>query len=264
MERKDRQTASAAVHYANEEAVNTISIRATSLSRVLAIVTLLLVLASITGQLSKYLLGHDYLLGLVPLFDTDGEDNIPTFWSVLLLLVSCLLLAVVAALHRRQKRPFTLHWTVLSVGFLLMAYDEAFRVHETLIIPVGNMLGGTHLGLLYYAWVVPGIVLVFLLGLFFLNFMWHLDAKTRLRFAVAGTIYIAGAIVVEAIGGSYAEQKGMNNLTYNMITTLEESLERVPAPIAEQETCEACSSPQETALLHRWVIRSPRDTRQCP
>ena len=207
--------------------MNRISIPSSSVIRVLAIVTVLLLLAGIAGQLSKFLAGHDYLRGFVPLFDLDGEQNIPTFWSVLLLLVSSLLLAVVAALHRRQQLPYAAHWTVLSVGFLLMAYDEAFRVHETLIIPVGNLLGSSNLGLFYYAWVVPGTVLVILLGLFFLQFIRHLEARTRLRFLVAGSLYIGGAIVVEAIGGSYAERAGMNNLTYNVITTVEESLEMV-------------------------------------
>lgn len=207
--------------------MNKISIAASSVARILAVVTAVLLLASIAGQLSKFLTGHDYLKGFVPLFDADGEQNIPTFWSVLLLLFSGLLLAVVAALHRKQRLPYAAHWAVLSAGFLFMAYDEAFRVHETLIVPVGDLLGGTNLGLLYYAWIVPGAALVLVLALCFLRFIRHLEARTRLRFLIAGTLYIGGAIVIEAIGGSYAERVGLNNLTYNLITTVEESLEMI-------------------------------------
>ena len=116
-------------------------------------------------------------------------------------------------------------WTILSFGFLYMAYDEAFLVHELLIVPVRTLLGNSNLGVFYYAWVIPGIALVFVLALFFLRFLLRLPATTMFTVLLAATLYIGGCIGFDLIGGSYAESHGSKNLTYNMITTIEEGLE---------------------------------------
>ena len=42
---------------------------------------------------------------------------------------------------------------------------------------------------------------------------------------MAATLYIGGAIGVELIGGRFAELHGKRNLTYHLLTTVEESLE---------------------------------------
>jgi hypothetical protein len=106
-----------------------------------------------------------------------------------------------------------------------MAFDEAFSVHEMLIMPTRKLLGGDDLGILFYAWVVPGIAIILLVGLFMSRFLFRLSAKTRNSFLIAATLYIGGIIGVEFIGGYYAELYWIQNLTYKMITTVEESLE---------------------------------------
>ena len=171
-----------------------ISVKASVIVRVLGTIAVLLVLASIGGQYSRFFLGHDYLKGFVPLFFVGSELNVPTFFSVLLMLLITLLNAAIAALHLKQRRPHTSKWVILSFGFLYMAFDEAFQVHEKLISPVRTWMGDDNLGVFYFAWVIPGIILTFILGLFFLRFLLHLHVKTRLRFLVAATIYIGGGL----------------------------------------------------------------------
>jgi len=192
---------------------------------VLGAVAYLLVLLSIAGQFAKFVLGPTFLPGLVSLFYVDVEHNIPTRFSVFLILLVALLLAVIAKLKGKQRNPHVSKWTILSFGFLLMAIDEAFQFHERLNIPVGTLLGDGSLGFFYFPWVIPGIVLVSVLGLFFLRFLLHLPAATMLRFLMAATFYIGGAIGVELIGSSHAELHGYENWTYSMIATVEESLE---------------------------------------
>jgi len=206
-------------------AINQISLNPAAIARVLGAVAFLLVLASIGGQFSRFALGHDYLKGLVPLFYVNAEQNIPTYFSVLLMLFAALLLAVIAVLNGKQKIPHVSKWAILSFGFLFMAFDEAFQFHERLSSPVGTLLGDSNLGVFYFAWVIPGIALVLVLGLFFLRFLLHLPATARLRFLMAATLYIGGAIGVELIGGSYAQLHGRQNWMYSMIATVEESLE---------------------------------------
>jgi hypothetical protein len=134
---------------------------------VLGAVAYLLVLLSIAGQFAKFVLGPAFLPGLVSLFYVDVEHNIPTHFSVLLILCAAFLLTVIASLNRGQRQPHASKWAILSFGFLLMAYDEAFQVHERLNIPVGALLGNGSLGVFYFSWVIPGIALVFVLGYIF-------------------------------------------------------------------------------------------------
>jgi hypothetical protein len=206
-------------------AIKQISLNPSTIARILGAVAFLLVLASIGGQFAKYVYGHSHLKGLVPLFYIDKEENIPTYFSLLLLLFAALLLAVITLLNGKQRTPHVSKWAILSFGFLFMAYDEAFQVHERLVTPVRTLLGDSNLGVFYYAWVIPGIALVLVLALFFLRFLLHLPAITRLRFMMAATLYIGGAIGFELIEGRYAELHGERNFTYSMIVTIEESLE---------------------------------------
>ena len=203
---------------------NQISLNPLKIASVLGAVAFFLVLASIAGQLMFYMTGNKFY-GLVLLFDIDAEYNIPTFFSMLLLLFAALLLSVITILERKRTASHVLHWAILSFGFLLMAIDEVVAIHERLVYPIRRLLGGGHLGIFNFAWVIPGIALVLVLALFFLQFWLRLPAKTRLTFFVAGATYIGGCIGFELIGGNYAELHGLKNLTYVMLTTVEESLE---------------------------------------
>jgi len=182
------------------------------------------VLASSVGQFSRFVLGHGDVKGLVHLFNLDAEENIPTYFQVLLLLFAALLLAVIGALNRAQRIPHASKWAVLSFGFLFMAYDEAFQVHETLGPPLRKMLG-SNLGVFHHAWIIPYIALVVLIGSYFLRFLLHLPGTVRLRFLIAATAYLGGAVGMEMIGGRYAEVHGEENWIYSVFSTIEESLE---------------------------------------
>jgi len=205
--------------------MNQLSVNSSSITRVLGVVAILLVLASVAGQLSTFLLGHGNLYGFVPLFYVGNENNIPTYFSVLLMLIASLLLAIIAFLEHRQAGSYSLRWTTLSIGFFIMGYDEAFQIHEKFILPVRELLGDGSYNILYFAWVVPGIVLVLCLALYFQKFLFRLSAPTRFRFFMAAAIYLGGAIGIEMIGGRHVALHGHQNLTYVMITNLEEGLE---------------------------------------
>ena len=204
---------------------NLISVTPFSITRILGIIAFLLVLANIGGLFSKFVLGHGSLKGLVPLFILDKEKNIPTFFSVLLMLSATLLLVIITLVNIKNRLPHVSKWGLLSFGFLYMAFDEAFQFHERLTLPAKTLLNEKNLGIFYSAWVIPGIALVVFLGLFFLRFLLYLPAKTRFRFLMAATFYIGGAIGMECVGGKYFEIHGTFDLTYGIITTVEESLE---------------------------------------
>ena len=183
-------------------------LKPSAIVRVLGVIACCLVLASIAGQLTKFLTGHDTVYGLIRLFDLDRENNIPTYFSASLLLLAALLLSIIAALKRKSRDPYALQWTILAFTFAFLAVDEAAGVHELLIRPTVELLGDRTTGIFYFAWVIPGMALTLFLALFFFKFMLHLPVQTRLFFVLAAIVYLEGAIGFELIGGRYAEQHG--------------------------------------------------------
>jgi hypothetical protein len=194
-----------------------------SVARILGTAAFILILASTGGLITADIPGNQNLYWLVRLFDVDREQNIPTFFSVFLLLSATLLLTIISLLERRRKSVDNFYWVVLSFGFLFMALDELASLHEKLGKPVNNLFGNRDLGAFSYGWVIPLIALVALLALFFWRFLMHLPFNTRRTFFIAAIIYIGGALGCELIEGYYRALYG--TLIYSAFTTIEESME---------------------------------------
>lgn len=205
--------------------INHITLSPRKIIHVLGTTALLLVLANIAGQLTKYVWGHDAVYGLIRLFDLDAENNIPSYFSALLLLVAALLLALITILKRTAHAAYEFHWALLACTFLYMAIDEAASIHELLNGPTRNLLGQQASGVFFYGWVITGIAVALAFGLSYLTFLLHLPTKTRWRVIIAAMLYLGGAIGMELIGGLHADLHGIENLTYAMAATVEESLE---------------------------------------
>ncbi|SPP64679.1 Multidrug resistance protein (Efflux pump/antiporter) [Nitrospira lenta] len=206
-----------------------IRLQPSRITLVLAAVASCLVLLSFTSQFLRYGLGHDYLYGLLPiteeLFHVDREQNISTLFSVTLLLCSGSLLVLIALMKRQRQDPDVSKWMILAGGFFYLATDEGWSLHERLIEPVRGLLGHGDLGIFYFAWIIPAMAGVALLGVLFLGFLFRLPSSTRRSFIIAGALYLGGAIGIEMLGGRYAELHGLKNLTYQLFAHLEESLE---------------------------------------
>ena len=207
----------------------TIRMRPSLIACTMGAVAFLLVVISVAGQFVQYVGGHDYVYGLLSpaeqFFHVDREQNVPTLFSVLLLLCSASLLGLIALLKRQQQDPDLFKWVTLTCGFICLAIDEAWSFHERLIEPVRGLLGHDGLGIFYFAWVLPAMAGVLILALLFLKFLLRLPSSTRWSFLGSGAIYLGGAIGVEMIGGRHAESHGFENLTYQLLTHLEESME---------------------------------------
>lgn len=206
---------------------NQISLIPISIARLLLLAALVLIFASTVSQEMDFFTGHSVGIysKLVKIFSTDIELNVPSFFSMLIMIFAALLLAFITILKRNQKAPYVWHWAILSLGFFFMAFDEIVSAHEKMVEPLRAFFGGENLGILYYAWVVPAIALILFLALFFIKFWLSLPTKAKFSFLIAGIVYLGGAIGMEMVGGDYCEIYGKDNLTYIMFTTIEESLE---------------------------------------
>ena len=192
-------------------------------TQVLTYVVLCLVLASITGQFAKLVLGYETLLGFVRLFSVDKEGNIPTLYSCFALLFCSSMLFLIASIRKRAGDRYSLHWWVLSIIFLYLSVDEATSIHEEAINPVRSALNTS--GLLYFAWVIPAAALVLLFVLAYLRFLAHLPGKTRRLFLLAGLVYLAGALGMELVGAYQTDFYGQENMAYVLIVSIEEFFE---------------------------------------
>jgi hypothetical protein len=196
-----------------------------TITRILGGTAVLLVIASFKGQLMVHFTGHPTVFGFVPLFNLNEEANFPTFFSTFLLLIAAGFLAVVACLEINRENSWFSHWKILSILFFMMAIDEYVSLHERMGEPIKSLLGADYSGIFYYPWVIPGMLIVLIFGLYFLKFWSSLPQKTKLTFFIAASIYIAGCIGMELVSGSYVSVNGVDTLMYSILTTIEESLE---------------------------------------
>ena len=202
-----------------------VSVRPARVFTVLGVVIAFLVLLSVAGQYSRFFLGHGRLLGFVEAFNVDAEANIPTYFSSLLLLGAAVLAGIIASAARRRGAAFVNHWRMLAVILAYVSLDEFASLHENLISPLRTLLGAD--GLFFYAWVIPALGILLLLGVVYARFFWHLSPRSKVLFAGAALVYVGGGLGVEMIGGLYASQYGVATFNYALITTVEEALEMV-------------------------------------
>ncbi len=173
--------------------------------------------------------GYNFLLK----FDLDAEVNIPTFYSAVVLLFCSIFLLIIAHEQKARGRNYR-SWTVLSLIFLFLAFDEAAALHEILI---KTFRGIFHTGgVLYWAWVIPYGALLVVFVLAFTKFLFRLPKRTRYWFIASGFIYVLGAIGFEMLGSAQADSLGGNihpqysfGLLYVATYTMEELLEMVGA-----------------------------------
>jgi hypothetical protein len=169
----------------------------------------------------EYRAGVGRSFGFIRSFDLNQEGNLATWFSVALLFVNALVFAVIAGVWRGQRGGRA--WAGLALLFLAMSVEEGAALHEMTVLPLRNLLNAG--GLLYYTWVLPGIVFVLCVAAAYLPFLARLPARTRNLLVLAGAVYVTGAIGVEMLGGRHAALHGVANFGYALLAHLEESLE---------------------------------------
>ena len=193
------------------------------MARLLWVLVILLVMAGFTSLMSRYYLGHDRLLGLVPLFDVDREASIPTLFSTLLMLIVAIILGLIAMVRKKEQRAAGL-WFLLAFIFLFLAVDEFSSIHERLNRPVRELLDTS--GVFLFAWVIPYALLVLVLSVVYGRFVLALPARVQRLVVLAFTVYIVGAIGFEMVGALYYETNNERmDFNYGLITLCEEFME---------------------------------------
>lgn len=160
------------------------------------------------------------------MFDLERELNAPSFLSTLLLLTAAGVTSVIYVMEKQRQTARYMMWAVLATGFLHMAFDEAFSVHDRSWGSFARSLfsGVKFAGSFAFARVVIGIPLVAVLGLLFTPFLRSLSTLLRRRFIVAAIVLLSGAIVVEMISAYWPVTVG-SVVGYKLIAGVAETLE---------------------------------------
>jgi hypothetical protein len=212
-------------------------------------IALLLALVSL---LCQYLIHirHIDLSKVIALLDVDAELSLPSIYSVFLLFIDTLLLALITMMKRKEKSAFLAGWIVLTLGFLFLTFDEGATIHEKLMTPVRNSLGDDLPSYFYFTWVIPALAAIVLLAVLFFSFLKNLPSRARVGFLVSASIYLGGAIGMELVGGTYVSQNGMENFNFNLLATLEESLEMLGASMFVRTLLTYISDSFKSLRLH--------------
>lgn len=164
--------------------------------------------------------GRDLIASLTYL---NGETNLPSTFSALLLLGAGVLLGVIARVQWALQDSQRQVWTGLALLFGYLALDEAAGLHERLIVPVQGLVRTD--GVLHYAWVVPYGALTILVLLACLRFLRQLPPATRAGMLLAGFLYVGGAFGFELIEGYVKTLHGRHTFLMEVLITVEEALE---------------------------------------
>ena len=64
------------------------------------------------------------------LLDLDLENNLPSWYSSIALLLSAVMLPIIGLHHSGRARKFARHWLALAILFLCLSVDEVASIHE--------------------------------------------------------------------------------------------------------------------------------------
>jgi len=161
-----------------------------------------IILAGLAAYLFEHFTGHGSLMGFLWLLNVESEQSIPTYFSVLNLLLSALLLFIIYIYEKKNKSKHYRYWLFLSLLFLFLSIDESAsihenfqRVHETLVS--NNIIPSL---LDSHQWLPFGILFVLAVGIVTFPFLIALPSKTRLLFLLSALVFLIGAMGFEYLG----------------------------------------------------------------
>lgn len=162
------------------------------------------------------------------LLDVDFEQSVYTWLSTLLLAFASVIAFVLSAFQSDTGKKFKLQWRAVATILLLMSMDEMLSFHERLGGVVKGVISTS--GMFTFAWVIPGIFAVAVIGILFIPFLRSLPRAIALGIFGAGAVFVTGAIGMELFGGWLVSGAPVGtgpylSPLYRFATSVEEGLE---------------------------------------
>lgn len=185
---------------------------------------------------------------LLDLFSVNLEESIPTWYSSLNLFLAAALLGWIALARHRQAAPGRRYWIGLAAIFLVLSMDEGAAIHESASGPLQRAFDTS--GFFEFGWLLLGIPVVLIFGLLYARFWWRLPGRTRTLFAIAGGLYVGGAIIIEGISASQYAVVGGSSFRYLAIATVEETFEMLGVVVFIYALLDYLQSHNQQLVLH--------------
>ncbi len=195
-----------------------ITISANTVSIILTVIISFLVVAHCI-QAFFFLEG---LIDYVAFIDLDIEQNLPTFYSSMAIEFCAILLCIIYISEKQQNQPATA-WLGLAIVFAFLGIDESTKIHENLGDFVEPMVNAE--GVLYFPWVLPYGIAITIMAIIYIPWLKRLPLATAIRFIIAATLFLSGAIGFEILSATYADKYGTDSAPYTWTYTIEETLE---------------------------------------
>ncbi len=189
---------------------------------ILGAIICFLILANVIGMIARFSFGIETSY-LIELFNLNKENNIPTYFSSLMLLACSATLGIIAFLENRQGKRNYYYWIALAFIFLFLSIDESVQIHERVGAWVHDTLQTS--GVFHFAWIIPYGILVLGVTAAFARFILKLPLRVKGLMIVAAVIYVGGALGMEAAASYHYSQDAEYSLTLVIFSIIEESME---------------------------------------
>ena len=186
-----------------------------------AVAATLVLLHIVSMAIARF--GYDTQMGLYRLVNLDGEANLPALFSTLLLLGCGAILALIGRHCREHGLRFSARWLLLAAIFVFLGVDEMVSIHEKIGALITRVVQTE--GMFRFAWVLPYGLFVIVMAAAYLPFLIGLPRRWAVRFIIAGSIYVLGALGMELIGAYLFDTYGQGAMGYTVVLTIEETLE---------------------------------------
>ncbi len=216
----------------------------------------LLVLLGTLGEVARLGFGFNTVLGLIRLFGLGQEANVPTWFSSASFLIAALLAAVIALVKRQCRDALATQWFCLSLLLCFMSLDETAMMHETFSVVAAQVLLGVkdQPWFIYYAWILPGIIVAGAIVWCFSTLWRSLDTKTRSGFTWAAVVYFGGVLGMEVVEAAFAAVLGLQQADaspyYTAVWTTQELMEMAGVAILILTMVDYLALSQITITMH--------------
>ncbi|WGU40493.1 MULTISPECIES: hypothetical protein [unclassified Phenylobacterium] len=175
---------------------------------------------------------------LFELFDLNGENNVPTWFTALVWAMAAGLAMVASRREFSSDSVMRWSWFLLGGVFLLLSLDEVGSLHERLLGLAGDTIKRSF-GLadsFYYSWAPMGMLAVILVAGLFIPFMLRIPRGVAARLILAAGVFLSGSLAIETIGSSYEAgwiaSTEMFRISWHRLIFVEEVLEMIGAILA--------------------------------
>jgi hypothetical protein len=155
--------------------------------------------------------------------DVNGEGNLPSWFSVLLLAGVALLFFAIARVRRTKDLGLGREWWVLGWFVLAMSLDEMTSIHEA----VGGQID-EHVSLPIiggYAWIAPGALIAAGVAVYGWRVLRGLPGHARHAMVVAAGVFLVGALGLEVVEAMLTDESGTFGTGPKLVTGGQELFE---------------------------------------